>query len=108
MEEKKLDLGCGISKQKGFIGVDRMKLEGVDVIHDLNEFPYPFKDDEITEVWMDQVLEHLENPVRAMEEVYRICRAGARITVGVPYFRSLYSVIDPTHKNFMNIHYFSC
>lgn len=105
----KLDLGCGNNKKDGFTGVDCLPLPGVDIVHDLNRFPYPFPDDSIAEVWMDQVLEHLGEPVRAMEEVYRISRAGARVTVGVPYFRSLYAVIDPTHRNFFTsqwFHYF--
>lgn len=102
----KLDLGCGSTKRTDFIGVDCLRLEGVDIVHDLNEFPYPFAADSIDEIWMDQVLEHLEKPVRVMEEIYRICRPGARITISVPYFRSFYSVIDPTHRNFFGVYWF--
>lgn len=102
-----LDLGCGRAKREGFIGVDNKNLPGVDVCHDLNSFPYPFRDDQIDEVWMDQVLEHLSEPVRVMEEIHRICRAGARVTVGVPYFRSHYAVIDPTHRNLFGAQWFA-
>lgn len=104
---KKLDLGCGTSKRNGYIGVDSLNLPNVDIIHDLNSFPYPFADEEIDEIWMDQVLEHLSDPMRAMEEVYRICRNGAIVQIGVPYFRSVYSVIDPTHKNFFSASWFN-
>ena len=31
----KLDLGCGLSKKEGFLGVDRRKFDGVDIVHDL-------------------------------------------------------------------------
>jgi len=103
----KLDIGCGISKKVGFIGVDKLLLPGVDIRHDLNTFPYPFKDKSIDEIWMDQTLEHLSDPVRVIEELYRICKNGALITVGVPYFRSFYSVIDPTHKNFFSTYWFN-
>ncbi len=66
---KKVDFGCGTSKRKGFIGVDVLPLPGVDIVHDLNKFPYPFKDDEIDFAWMDQVLEHVEDPLS--EEILR-------------------------------------
>lgn len=104
---KKLDLGCGNSKRNGFIGLDSLPLPAVDVVHDMNVFPYPFADNEIDEIWMDQVLEHLKEPMKVMEEIHRICRNGAKVTIGVPYFRSFYAVIDPTHRNLFGVSWFS-
>jgi predicted SAM-dependent methyltransferase len=103
----KLDLGCGISKREGYLGVDCIQLPGIDLVHDLNKLPYPFKDGEIDEVFMDNVLEHLDNPLKVMEEVYRICKDGAKITISVPYFRSFYATIDPTHRNFFGVNWFN-
>lgn len=37
-----VDLGCGNAKTVGAIGVDNVALPGVDVVHDLLDFPYPF------------------------------------------------------------------
>ena len=102
----KLDIGCGSSKKEGYMGVDKLALPGVDVRHDLEIFPYPFATGSVDEIWMDQVLERLNNPVRVIEELYRICKNGASITIGVPYFRSFYAVIDQTHKNFFSVHWF--
>ena len=45
-----LDLGCGKSKRSGAIGVDIIESEVVDVVHDLNEYPYPFADDEFNDI----------------------------------------------------------
>lgn len=103
---KRVDLGCGKSKKKDFIGVDRLDFPCVDIKHDLDKFPYPFQDNEIDEIWMDQVLEHLQEPIRAIEEIYRICKNGASVVIGVPYFRSFYAVYDPTHKNFFGVDWF--
>lgn len=102
----KVDFGCGNSKKEGFIGVDSIPLSGVDIIHDLNKFPYPFENDTIDEIWMDNVLEHLDKPLSVMEELYRISKNNAVVNIAVPYFRSLYSVIDPTHKNFFSVYWF--
>lgn len=105
-EMKKVDLGCGKTKKAGYIGVDALALEGVDIVADLDRFPYPFADGEVDEVWMDQVLEHLENPVKVMEEIHRIVKNGAKVTVEVPYFRSHYAFLDPTHRHFFGVRWF--
>ena len=102
----KLDVGCGSSKKKDFIGIDILDFKGVDIVHDLGTFPYPFDDNSVDEIWMDQVLEHLINPTDVLNELYRICKNNAKITIGVPYFRSFYSCIDPTHRNFFGVYWF--
>lgn len=104
---KRIDFGCGTSKKAGFIGVDSLLLPNVDVIQDLNVYPYPFRDSDIDEVWMDNVLEHLDKPLRAMEEVWRISKHGAKVKVAVPYFRSFYATIDPTHEHFFGVQWFN-
>jgi len=104
---KRLDLGCGKSKKDGFLGVDSLALPGVDFIHDLKIYPYPFEDNSIDEIWMDNVLEHIPNPLRVMEEIYRMCKNGAKVNIGVPYFRSFYATIDPTHVNFFGVYWFN-
>ena len=107
MNKLKLDIGCGNSKREGFIGVDVLNLDNVDIIHDLNTFPYPFKENSVDEIWLDNVLEHLKEPLLVLEELYRCSKPGAKITVAVPYFRSFYSTIDPTHRNFFGVNWFS-
>ncbi|WP_186647712.1 class I SAM-dependent methyltransferase [Fluviispira vulneris] len=103
---KKLDLGCGNSKKEGYIGVDSLSLKNVDIIHNLDRYPYPFDENEIDEIIMDNVLEHLSDPVKVLEEIYRISKNGANIIISVPYFRSVYAYIDPTHRNFFSSFWF--
>jgi predicted SAM-dependent methyltransferase len=102
-----LDLGCGKKKRANSIGVDYSDRHNADVIHDLNTFPYPFDSISIDEVYMDNVLEHLDEPMRVMEEVHRICRPGGMVKVIVPYFRSVWAFIDPTHKTFYTVDSFA-
>ena len=47
---------------------------------------------------MSHVIEHLEDPMRAMAEVYRVARDGADVFVTTPHFSSHNSYIDPTHR----------
>ena len=100
-----LDLGCGKSKRSGAIGVDIIESEVVDVVHDLNEYPYPFADNEFNDILFEESIEHLNDIVKTMEEIYRISASGAKVTIRVPYFRSHYA-IDPTHKQLFVSHSF--
>lgn len=104
---KILDLGCGKKKRIGAIGVDFSNRHAADIIHNLNIFPYPFNDNEFDEIYLDNVLEHLDNPMEVMEEVHRICKAGGNVKVIVPYFRSVWAFIDPTHKHFFTVDSFA-
>ena len=58
-EMRRLNLGCGRKIFKNSVNLDRVKLDGVDVVHDLNKFPYPFKDESFDEIKALAVLEHL-------------------------------------------------
>lgn len=97
---KILDLGCGKNKIKESIGIDISEYSDADIIHDLNKFPYPFNDNEFDFINADNVLEHLVDIVKVMEELHRITKNGSIIKIIVPFFRSDYSFIDPTHKHF--------
>lgn len=97
----KLDLGCGQSKTSpDFIGVDFVKVPGVDVVHDLTKFPYPFKDNSVTEIFSSHFVEHLDGFERAkfMDECYRILIPGGKMRLIHPYYKSIRSVQDFTHK----------
>jgi predicted SAM-dependent methyltransferase len=98
-----LDLGCGAKKRPGAITVDISKKYLPDVIHDLNRFPYPFKKSCADLIYLDNVLEHLDDVVGVMSELYRICRPGGQVVIAAPYFRSIYGSIDPTHKHFFTV-----
>jgi len=106
----KLDLGCGQNKQAGFTGVDIKKVEGVDIVHDLFKFPWPFKDNSVFEIFCSHFFEHIPSSLRPkfMGEIYRILlspyeddsgnKVGGKCTVICPYFSSMRAVQDFTHE----------
>lgn len=94
-----LDLGCGTSKRTGAIGADGNIAVRPDVVCDLDRPPYPFREDSFDEIYLDNVLEHLDDVVACVEEIARIARKGAAVTISVPYFRSRYAAVDPTHRH---------
>jgi len=100
MNNEKLNLGCGFKNIPGYTGVDTVKTNATDIIHDLNNFPYPFADSSVIEIIMDNSLEHLDDIVKTMEEIYRMCKNGAIIKINVPYAKSDGAFKDPTHRHF--------
>jgi predicted SAM-dependent methyltransferase len=54
-----LDVGCGINKYPGAIGIDRNRATAADVICDLDHFPYPFADGSFDSLRAIHVIEHL-------------------------------------------------
>lgn len=94
---KVLDLGCGWAKEAGAIGVDRSPLETVDVMCDLADFPFPFADNTFNKIILNDVIEHLPDTIKAMEEIYRICAPNAQVLIRVINWNSHYNAMDPTH-----------
>lgn len=110
MLASKLNLGCGHKRIAGFIGIDRVKTEETDMVYDLNIIPYPFAADSVGEIIADNVLEHLNDVVAVMEELYRLCQNGAVLKISLPYYKSSGAFTDPTHKHFFtenSFQYFS-
>jgi SAM-dependent methyltransferase len=94
-----LDIGCGRNKTYGSVGIDFCGNADADVRHDLNSFPYPFAENTFDRVVMKNVIEHLDNIVKVMEEIHRICKNGAEVLITTPHYSSLYSWQDPTHRH---------
>ena len=57
----KLDIGCGGNKQRGFVGMDVRKMEGVDIVQNLEQFPWALPDESVSLAVASHVLEHI-NP----------------------------------------------
>lgn len=99
---KKLNIGCGSDLREGYVNLDSIKQPGVDVIHDLDKFPWPFKDNTFEEVYASHILEHVVDLVKIMKEIHRISKNGARIIIRGPHFSCGVSYRDPTHKRFFS------
>lgn len=93
----RLNVGCGNDILHGYLNLDVAQLPGVDVVHDLTVFPWPFADNSFEEIRIINVLEHLPDTIKAMEELWRISRVGAKIFIRVPYWNCWQSIGDPTH-----------
>jgi SAM-dependent methyltransferase len=94
-----LDVGCGSAKAPGAIGLDISPETDADIVHDLDRFPYPIDDNAFDQIILQDVIEHLERPVRVFEELHRIATPGGRIHLRTPHFSSVLAYSDPTHRH---------
>lgn len=94
----KLNIGAGTDIREGWINHDIASLPGISVVHNLNVYPWPFEDQSFDTVLVKDVLEHLDDFLKAINEIYRITKPGAKIYVEVPYWNSWCQHTDPTHK----------
>ncbi|MFA6908605.1 MAG: methyltransferase domain-containing protein [Patescibacteria group bacterium] len=100
------DLGCGVNKTRDTIGIDRFPLDGVDVVVDLQKFPYPFADNSFDAFYLNDIIEHLPDTVAVMEELYRLCKPDAHLYIRVINWNSKYNAEDPTHVKMFTEHTF--
>ncbi len=94
----KINLGAGEDIRDGFINHDITALSGIDVVHDLNVFPWPWEDSSVDEILARDVVEHLDDFMLTMEEIYRVLKPGGLLKIKVPYWNSVSCYADPTHK----------
>jgi len=81
-----LNLGCGntVYPSPNVVNIDAFKVPGVNVVHDLNKMPLPFKDNEFDLIIANHILEHLPNWWECFKELARIIKVGGTIEVWIP------------------------
>lgn len=90
-----LDVGCGqawlseyatryTGMDASLTAVNQAKEKGRNVVHGSANEAFPFADHSFDTVFMKDVLEHLSNPVSAVEEALRVLRPGGRLFLFAP------------------------
>ena len=95
---KKLNVGCGRDIKEGWVNLDCIEAKGINVVHNLDSFPYPFEDNTFDEVLASQIIEHLSNPEGFIRELWRISKPNVKINIGTVHFSAPVVWGDITHK----------
>lgn len=100
----RLDLGCGENKQEGFLGMDIRGLPTVDIIHDIEVFPWPLADNSCVVIVCSHLVEHIKPwySIPFMDECWRLLEVGGDLAISTPYPGSRGYWQDPTHCNGWN------
>jgi len=86
-----LNLGCGESK-KGDIRLDIRKTSAVNIIADAHYLP--FRNEVFDRIFCIEVLEHLNSPLKALNEIRRVLNKNGVIIVTVPNLTEIRRIIS--------------
>lgn len=96
----KINLGCGRKYIEGFVNCDINKNTKADLYFDMECKEWPFKNNSVKYIQAYHVLEHLSPTgyLNAWQEMYRICKHNAIVSVRFPHHLHDNFYADPTHK----------
>lgn len=101
----KISFGAGLEPEEGFVNVDIVDMPGIDVVHNLMHFPYPFEDSSADFIRAKDLIEHLATHlpdgrntlIAFIEECHRILKPGGTLWIQTPSWDADFLWIDPTH-----------
>jgi|GEM_PF-1821248 len=99
MKHKILNLGCGNRLMENAINIDINPKTKADMILNL-ERRLPFRKNSIERIYCIHTLEHIDNAVQLIEEMWRVCKPWAKITIEVPYYKHPLAYCDLTHRHY--------
>lgn len=96
----KIDIGCGPNKEAGFVGMDAIAFDGVDIVCNVGKDKWPLSDDSVEEARASHVLEHLtaEERIHFANELWRVLKKGGKCLIITPHWASARAYGDLTHQ----------
>ena len=109
MDRKIYVLGSGHNHpaHPDVVRCDILPGHGVDMVFDLDVMPWPIADGAAMEVNASHIMEHLKDPCRFMDELWRITYPGGQVYIETPDAANFdLAWCDPTHKRPFRLHTF--
>ena len=98
-----IQLGSGLATRlPNAVTLDINSSTQPDVICDLNNGVFPFRNNVFDMVVAISILEHLNDFFAIMGEIHRVSKCGAKVHILVPHFSSAGAFVDPTHSQFLS------
>ncbi len=105
----KLNLGSNDDIREGYLNVDLIEAPGIDFVWDLRNYPWPWDESWVEHILAQDVIEHLPDKIKTMNELWRVLCPGGTVLIAVPTTDGPGAFQDPTHVSFWNrnsFHYF--
>lgn len=97
----KINIGAGYKRYPEFVNVDSDINCKPDYLVNLDDknLRLPFEDNTVEYVIAHHILEHIgDGYIKLLQELYRVCKAGAILDIRVPHPTHEVYLNDPTHK----------
>ncbi len=99
----KLDLNGSLNSQHGFINIDYVDAKNVDIVFDLQKYPWPLPKEVATLVMAGGVIGHINKEnfgfIRFMDEIWKVLKIDGQLLISTPYGGSAGFWADPTNVN---------
>lgn len=95
-----LNFGCGNSPIKDAINYDIDDHGGKAFVLDMNRYPYAIGSDSADCIHCYHALEHVDYPLKTLQEFGRIIKPNAPINIVVPYWKSQMAYSSLDHRSF--------
>lgn len=93
-----MNLGCGADRMAGAVNVDVANLPSVDVVHNLDDVPWPLPSARFERIVATDVIEHVCDPVAFLEECWRVASEDGVVLIQTVEGGSYNHYTDPTHR----------
>lgn len=109
MEATKLNIGSGRLRFTGFTNIDRTQIidgkgeKMVDIVMNVEKEPLPYMANQVDEIMIDNVLEHIGELQFVLNECHRVLKEGGVMWGCVPVAGSEIDFGDPTHVRHFNL-----
>ena len=104
-----LELGSGLNPHRSpdaeIVHLDKLPLPDVEIICDVSR-GIPLRSEAFDEVIASDVVEHVLDVFRLMEEIHRVMKMKARLKIRTTYWKSKNAYTDPSHFHFFTEHSF--
>jgi hypothetical protein len=99
-QPQRLFMACGDERREGYLHVDAFASSNPDIVHAIEQTPWPFESDHFTEI----VINHLSRVGREiyqqksiLGELFRVSAADATVVLNLPWIRHDSFWSDPTN-----------
>jgi SAM-dependent methyltransferase len=98
-----LNIGCGFRKHEDAVNIDGFAACEPDVLWDLNDFPYPWGDNTVDQIYAYHVFEHIADWWGAFRECARILKPRGELEMRVPDISSDSAIAYRDHLHQINL-----
>ncbi len=97
LNSKIINLGSGAKKvRKDVINVDIFPSARVDVVADAKNLP--FANDSMDAAIAEQLLEHVSDPQKVVDEIYRVLKPGGTVYISTPFMIGYHSMPNDYYR----------
>jgi len=96
----KLMMACGEERREGFMHVDAFASSNPDVVHAIEQTPWPFESDRFSEMavnHLSRVGKDIDQQKSILAEIYRVSAPDAAVSFNLPWIRHDSYWADPTN-----------